>query len=145
MDTPRRWQVASLATAVTSLGIGGLLLSRPSVEPVAPIVLDASPTSFDGTGDPLDLVPEVPESFRTPAVVDADVVTPQTPASLGSLASADEADEADDGEDVARSSPAPTPSPSATATTSSTAGTTGGGDADSVDSVDSVDSLDSDD
>jgi hypothetical protein len=38
-DTPRRWQVASLATAVTSLGIGGLLLGRPS-DPLQPIVFD---------------------------------------------------------------------------------------------------------
>lgn len=39
MDTPQRWQVGSVATAIAGLSIGALLLGRPSTEPVAPIEL----------------------------------------------------------------------------------------------------------
>ncbi len=76
MATARRWQIASLATAVAGLGLGGLLLGRsPSVE-VDPIDLDAvtaSSTSDDPAfrlpppGPPEIVVPRVREEHLGPA------------------------------------------------------------------------------
>jgi hypothetical protein len=135
MDAARRWQVASLATAVTSLGVGGLLLSRPSVEPVAPIVLEA-PAEHDVTVVPLD-DGDAALDGPVPSIVGVDVVTPQTPVSLASLGSPAEA-------------VSPAPSPTTTSTPSVTSSqrpspTAPASDpADSPTSVDSVDSLDSD-
>jgi hypothetical protein len=135
VDTPRRWQVASLATAVTSLGIGGLLLGRPSVEPLQPIVLDVRADA--GVSDltpPLDPI-ELEEDGR--GVAGADVVTPQTPASLASLSSPEEP-----------TAPAPTPAPSPSPTASSApapAPSAPAGADESPDSITSVDSLDSGD
>lgn len=40
MDTARRWQVASLATAVAGLGLGSLLVGRSPSTEIAPIDLD---------------------------------------------------------------------------------------------------------
>jgi hypothetical protein len=131
VDTPRRWQVASLATAVTSLGIGGLIISRPSVEPVAPIVLDVRATTDDTDLDPIDL--EDPGDVSTPEIVGADVVTPQTPASLTSIDSPD------------APSPAPSPSPTASSSPTPTPTTRTAPADDSSDTVDTVDSIDSDD
>ena len=68
MDTPRKWQIASVATAVASMGIGGLMLARPTSEAVASIDLDpitdrrelnvASPGSAPSTLD------DSPEALR---------------------------------------------------------------------------------
>jgi hypothetical protein len=107
MDAARRWQIASLATAVTSLGLGGLLLSRPSVEPVAPIVLDATveqDLTLVPTETEVGIVPDGP----LPSIAGIDVVTPQTPISLTSLASPDSG---------RSSTPTPTPTPSSTSRT----------------------------
>jgi hypothetical protein len=139
VDTPRRWQVASLATAVTSLGIGGLLLSRPSVEPLQPIVLDVRADA--GVRDltaPLDPI-ELEEEGRGPDVVEADVVTPQTPASLESVSSPAEPSSS-------TSSPAPSPAPTGTSSPAPTTSRSAPADPDeSPATADSVDSLDSDD
>jgi hypothetical protein len=89
MDTPRCWQVASIATAVTSLGIGALLVGRSTTEPVAPIELEirtaGQPTELDRfTPDPstlADLVPETPEPV---------VVLPESLVSAGSVGSPEE-------------------------------------------------------
>jgi hypothetical protein len=139
VDTPRRWQVASLATAVTSLGIGGLLLGRPSVEPLQPIVLDVR-AAADAGDLPVPLDPiELDEDDPGPDVVDADVVTPQTPASLASLSSPAEPP-------APTSSPAPAPSSTATSSPAPAPSRSAPAEADdSPGSVDSVDSLDSDD
>jgi hypothetical protein len=139
VDTPRRWQVASLATAVTSLGIGGLLLSRPSVEPLQPIVLDVRADA--GVRDltaPLDPI-ELEEEGRGPDVAEADVVTPQTPASLESVSSPAEPSSS-------TSSPAPSPAPTGTSSPAPTTSRSAPADPDeSPGTADSVDSLDSDD
>jgi hypothetical protein len=47
MDAPRRWQVASIATAVASLGLGAAMLARPTVEAVPSIDLDQVATDQD--------------------------------------------------------------------------------------------------
>jgi hypothetical protein len=135
VDAPRRWQVASLATAVTSLGIGGLIVSRPSVEPVAPIVLDVRASADE---DPAAVDLDDVDGATTPEVVapdgaGADVVTPETPASLTSIDSP--------AEPTRSTSPAPSPSP--TANSSPTTRTAPADD--SPASVDTVDSVDSDD
>jgi hypothetical protein len=136
VDTPRRWQVASLATAVTSLGIGALIVSRPSVEPVAPIVLDVR-ASADGLDlDPIEL--DDADDAPSPEIVGADVVTPQTPASLASIASPD-------GPSSTTTGPAPSPTPTATSSPPAPTTRTAPAAEDSPASVDSPDSLDSDD
>lgn len=121
MDAPRRWQVASVATAVASMSLGGLLLARPSSEAVAPIELDAvvdgrelsvaSPTDAVGTGDaddPRIVTPEVPSSIaemQAPPTPPEPPETPETteptsPAEADSpdddVEDADDADETDD-------------------------------------------------
>jgi hypothetical protein len=105
MDTPRCWQVASIATAVTSLGVGALLVGRSTTEPVAPIELEirtaGQPTELDRfTPDPStlgDLVPETTEPV---------VVLPESLVSAGSVGSPEEP--------VPPPAPPP-PSPTATA------------------------------
>jgi hypothetical protein len=136
VDTPRRWQVASLATAVTSLGIGGLLVSRPSVEPLQPIVLDV-PTTADANDLPAPLDPIELDDDGGTDPIGADVVTPQTPASLESVSSPAEPT-------APASSPSPSPSPTTTSSPASSRSAPAEAD-DSPDSIDSVDSLDSDD
>lgn len=87
MDAPRRWQVASVATAIASMSLGGLLLARPTSQAVAPIELDvivdgrelsvASPTDDVGSiatdDDHLIVTPDVPSSL---AEVDTRPATP---------------------------------------------------------------------
>lgn len=83
MDTPRKWQVASVATAVASMSLGGLLLARPTSEAVAPIELDgivdgrelslASPTDEGGS-----IMREGRDDHR--------IVTPAAPSSIAEVA-----------------------------------------------------------
>ena len=105
MDTPQRWQVASIATAVAGLGLGSLLVGRsPSVE-VAPIDLDTAmitaasddPSFNLRLPDPAEIViPEIREDRVPPAVE-------PTPASLASP----------DMTEPAPAAPAPPPAPQA--------------------------------
>jgi hypothetical protein len=145
MDAPRRWQVASAVTALAGLGLGGVLMSRPSIEDIEPIRLQvvSSPASPDAPATrSIDSAGEVDDDELTivdPEVL-ADVRTPDTPATV---ASPDEPDDAadttagttgtatDTSSGTARPAPAPAPSVPAVA--------------DDVDSIDSDDSVDSDD
>lgn len=132
MDTPRRLQIASLATAVTSLGIGGLLLSRPSVEPVAPIVLDVPAERAPSLVSPPAGASEQGDDGRLRAIEGAAVVTPQTPVSLTSPPGGP--------------APAPRPAPSSNSSgpSSQLPAPAAVAPDDSGPSVDSTDSLDSD-
>lgn len=101
MDTPRRWQVASLATAVASLGFGAAVLARPVVEVVPSIDLDqvdheapAPPIqpdrSVDTAGDPVQPMIVLPRSIASPtaasvAEVSAASPSPVTVTTAGSL------------------------------------------------------------
>src|SRR6056297_590982 len=90
MDAPRRWQVASFATAVAGLSLGSLMVGRsPSVE-VESIDLDAvavsstteAPTFRLPVPDPSEIVtPRVREDRLTPedALVSSDPASPDEP------------------------------------------------------------------
>ncbi len=135
MDTPRRWQVASIATAVAGLGLGSLLVGRsPSVE-VAPINLDTAlvaaaeqrPTRDLLLPDPVEIVtPEIREDQVDPTPTVTSVESPDPVPSPPSRT-----------EQPARSGPAPT-APVAPPDSSSSPESIG-----SVDSTGSVDSVDS--
>lgn len=133
MDTPRRWQVASLATAVAGLGVGGMLIGRPAVDEVEAIELEHLTPSAVTTADPDERLTLRP----TPEIVEADVIgasedTATTVETAGSVASPEEP----------TGSPVTTPAPPSTSTTptnTSDAPT----NVDSPNSVDSVSSLDS--
>ena len=132
MDTPRRWQVASIATAVAGLGLGSLLVGRsPSVE-VAPIDLDAA-TIASTTEEPLldQPVPD-PAEIVTPRIREDRVAPADDPASQSLASPAGPApSRSREGEDeVAERSPA---RPAASKVSPVTP--------DSVDSADSVDSV----
>jgi hypothetical protein len=129
LDPARRWQVASLATAAASLGIGGLLLGRPSVEPAAPIVIDVSPGALPSAGD----LPMVGDgSTEPPELVGPTVVDPLPPASYTSQASIE-----------SPAAPASSPSPTATSTTTPVPAAPAAPAEDRPDSPDSIDSVDS--
>ncbi len=134
MDAPRRWQVASLATAVTGLGIGALLLGRPVTEPAAPIdllVIDASATldlGPDAVGPDID-TPATIEIVRPGSRIVGDTAGSATAASPASTDSPDGPSLSGSGSTSAPPAPAPAPSPSP----------------DSPSSVDSPSSADSDD
>ncbi|MFA9430844.1 hypothetical protein [Egicoccus sp. AB-alg2] len=151
MDTPRRWQVASVVTAAASIGAGALALHRPSAEAIEPIDLDvlaaqvapgpdADPPvtgSLDAVIVPPDLLervptpptPATPVTAETPATPGETPATPATPATLATPATPASIASPDD--DSATTSTAP-------ATTSRTAPAP----ADSPDSVHSPDSID---
>jgi hypothetical protein len=90
MDAPRRWQVASLATAVAGLGLGSLMVGRSPSVAVEPIDLDTvavSSTSDEPTfrlplPDPPEIVtPRVREDQLSPdEAVSADPASPDEPA-----------------------------------------------------------------
>lgn len=148
MDAPRRWQIASLATAVGGLGVGAMLVDRSTTEPVAPIVLELA----HDVSDPGEAF-RFPEPSLRPEIVTADVVSGTTPISGVS------ADDPDDGVETAGTSqadtsrpPTPTPAPTPESGPSSPeAAEASVEDADEsadspdeVDADDSVDSVDSD-
>lgn len=133
MDTPRRWQVASLATAVAGLGVGGMLIGRPAVDEVDAIELEHLTPSAVTTADPDDRL----TVRRTPEIVEADVIgvsedTSTTVATADSVASAEEPSRS------TTTAPAP-PTTSTAPTTSPDAPAS----VDSPDSVASASSLDS--
>jgi hypothetical protein len=140
LDTPRRWQVASLVTAAVSLGIGALSISRPSVEPVAPIVIDLVAGGY-ATQEPsgtsgLHLVPTPAETAGAePTVVEPTVVEPLTPASLASVQSVASPEEP--ATSVGPAAPPPAPPPPASTPTAREQRV------DSPDDVDSPASIDS--
>lgn len=86
MDTPRRLQVASIATAVAGLGLGSLMVGRsPSIE-VAPIDLDTALIAATTDDPSFDLpLPDPPEivvpRIREDRVDPADDPTPDSLAS----------------------------------------------------------------
>ncbi len=133
MDAPRRWQVASLATAVASISIGGLMLSRPTSEAVAPIALDRiadtrelSVASPSDTVSPSTSAADPIREIVTPEPIDS----PVQPLSEASVASPD--DETSNGSTTTTTQPrrpAPEPAPAPA-------------DPDSPDSVDSGSSID---
>jgi hypothetical protein len=140
MDAPRRWQVASAVTALASLGLGGMLLGRPSVESVEPIVLEllgsqpggGAPAGQDGSGVDLaedaTIVPpivlqDLPTPASTPSPEEPAAPDPDAGASTGGASTSS------GGPTAPSPSPAPTPAPEV---------------ADSPASVASDDSLDSD-
>jgi hypothetical protein len=160
VDAPRRWQVGSSVTALAGLGLGALLLSRPTIEPVEPIQLIVTDAPSEGTEagaerSPVpDIVfdlPEVEGLTIVPPVVVEDLPSPADEASVTTVASVTSTASPDDGE---------TSSSSTTSSgTSTSSGSSSGADAtptpaprtpapvvdDSPDSVDSADSDDSDD
>ena len=88
MDTPRRWQVASIATAVAGLGLGSLLVGRsPSIE-VAPIDLDAVSSATATEERSLDRPIPDPAEIVTPQVREHRIA-PATDPTFGSLPGAD--------------------------------------------------------
>ncbi len=138
MDTPRRWQVASIATAVAGLGLGSLLVGRsPSVE-VAPIDLDMAVIAAAAQRPPRDLVLPDPAEIVPPDVRE-DHLTPASAPTSSSVASADPPPSPSSRtEPPARPAPeprAPVASPDSTSSPDAPA------QADSVDSLDSVSSV----
>ena len=132
MDTPRRWQVASVATAVAGLGLGSLLVGRsPSVE-VAPIDLDTALVAAAEERPARDLLLPDPIEIVTPDIRE-DRIDPVSVPTTTSLESPD----------PAPSSPPRTeqPSPSEPAPTAPEPPRDSDSSADSVDSVDSVSSV----
>lgn len=113
MDGPRRWQVGSSVTALAGLGLGAILLSRPSIEPVEPIRLLVADAATDGTtsgagrtslpdvvvelpdGEGLTIVPPVVVEDPPGSAAEASVVT------VASVASVDrgDSDDSDDSDD----------------------------------------------
>lgn|GEM_PF-2684037 len=86
MDTPRRWQVASLVTAVAGLGLGGLMVGRSPVVEVAPIHLDATTSISPDERPSLDRpVPDTDEIV--PPRIREDGLTTITTGPTDSLAS----------------------------------------------------------
>jgi hypothetical protein len=132
MDTPRRWQVASVATAVAGLGLGSLLVGRsPSVE-VAPIDLDTALIAAAEARPARDLLLPDPIEIVTPGVRE-DRIDPVSVPTTTSVASPDPASSTSPRtEQPSRSAPAPT-APTAPLDSNSSS--------DSVDSVDSVSSV----
>lgn len=101
MHAPRRWQLASVATAVTGLGLGGLLGARPGVEEVRPIVLDEELSAEElhrGPLLPVERTTEVvtPQVREHPTPVSLDTATAATPVSAASADDDTAADTADD-------------------------------------------------
>jgi hypothetical protein len=157
VDAPRRWQVASSVTALAGLGLGALVLSRPTVEPVEPIRLvvgvreDAS-----ASGEPLpDIAFELPATegltIVPPVVVEDPPPTEASTATVASVTSTSSPEEDAPSTPSSTSSPAPsapsstrsTPAPPAPPAPAPAPGVPDSDD-DPV-SVDSDDSQDSDD
>jgi len=138
MDNPRRWQVASVATAAASIGAGVLAFNGPSAEAVAPIDLDV----LTAQAHVLPVADPPVASSQDAVIVEADLLgqlptapTPMSALTPASIASVDEATSTST-EPTTRSTPttrATTPAPTRTASPSSP---------DSPASVDSVDSID---
>jgi len=139
MDTPRRWQVASLATAVASLGVGGMLLGRPAVDEVAAIDLDhLTPSSVTTDGPSVDLPVR-----GGPEIVEADVIgvsesTAATVATATSITSAEDPSGGDTRTGSQTTAPAAPVEPVAPPEPAAPADSV-----DSPDSIDSASSLDS--
>ncbi len=139
MDTPRKWQIASVATAVASMSIGGVMLARPTNEAVASIDLElvtdsrelslASPGSStvpaDGSTDALQIVS--PEAIEGPISSSAatSVDSPEPATTSGSTGTGTTSDQTEP------SRPAPSTPP------------TDDPSSDSASSVDSPSSIDS--
>jgi hypothetical protein len=152
MDTPRRWQVASLATAAAGLGIGGLLVGRHPVEAVAPIELEPPATAaFEvppAAGSDEGLLLPAPRLAPTaPDLVDP--LPPEslvTPVTLASLASPDEPgrESASTGTPSSATSPRPSADPPATTSSGPAPAPDSPSSPGSPASVDSAASVDSD-
>jgi hypothetical protein len=126
MDAPRRWQVASLATAVAGLGLGSLMVGRsPSVE-VEPIDLDAVTVSSTSDEPTFRLPLPDPPEIVVPRVRE-DQLSPDTPLTASAESPA---------EPTAPSGPSEVQQPAPTAPAAPAA------PADSVDSADPDDSVD---
>jgi uncharacterized membrane protein YgcG len=154
MDAARRWQIASIAGAVTSVAMGGILLARPSEVPAAPIQLTIVSNPAPGAPDvPVDPPGAEPDG---PVLVWPDVVEVipdgQTPSSPPTPSSPDEP--ASGSSSTSSSSSGASSSPSSSSSTSSSGtGSSSSGSATTSssprpadpDSVDSVSSVSSDD
>lgn len=107
MDTPRRWQLASTATAVAGLSVGALMLGRPVSHSVEPIDLDRATTVESRSGDGDVTAESDDREIVRPRVIEAHVsdappssgaagddspATPDTPDSPASVDSADSVD-----------------------------------------------------
>lgn len=147
MDTPRRWQVASLATAVASISLGGLMIARPTSEAVPSIDLDQVVDSRTLS------VASPPETDAQKPITGQDrpatIVSPADPVDLvGSDASTTSVASQDD--DPKDDPPPTTTQSTGSVSTSGRASSTqpaddAADDPDSPDSVASASSLDSDD
>lgn len=138
MDTPRRWQVASIATAVAGLGLGSLLVGRsPSVE-VAPIDLDTALVAAAEQRPARDLLLPDPVEIVTPGIREDQLGSAPTTTSVESPDPAPSPPSRT--EQPARTEPAPT---APVASPDSTSSPDAPAPADSVDTVDSADSVSS--
>lgn len=126
MDTARRWQVVSVATAIAGLGVGSLLVGRTPSTQIGPIDLDLVVASTL----PEEPIVERPRSGSeiVPPLIREDQVevpVPSSPADAGR-------DRVDEPAASLASPDAPAPAPAPTAPQP-------------ADSLDSDDSIDSDD
>lgn len=144
MDNPRRWQVASVATAAASIGAGVLAFNGPSAEAVAPIDLDV----LTAQAHVLPVADPPAASSQDAVIVEADLLgqLPTAPSPVTAMSATTPASVASADEAATATSTAPTTR--STASTTSPAGSTTSPAAsvsspDSPDSVDSVDSIDS--
>ena len=138
MDTPRRWQVASIATAVAGLGLGSLLVGRsPSVE-VAPIDLDTALVTAAEQRPARDLLLPAPVEIVIPGIREDQIDPASAPSSVASPDPAPSPPSRT--EQPSRTDPAPTGSVASPDNSSSPGAPA---PADSVDSVDSVQSVSS--
>lgn len=131
MDTARRWQVVSVATAIAGLGVGSLLVGRTPSTDIAPIDLDLVVTSTAGDDEPRLLGP-LTGSEIVPPVIREDQLE------IATASSSDRGgDPVDNPEVISLDTPAASvASPAAPAPTQPAP-------ADVDDSIDSDDSLDS--
>lgn len=86
MDTPRRWQLASTATAVAGLSVGALLLGRPVSDRVEPIDLDQVTMIESRSGDgevtagrqaPTDRPTDIRPESTSPEPAEPEIVQPR--------------------------------------------------------------------
>lgn len=143
MDTPRKWQVASLATAVASISIGGLLLARPSSEAVASIDLELVTDSRDlSIASPGSSAVSPAVSLDAPQIVSPEAIEGPVPSTAPSATSVDSPDEATNSGTVGTTSSSGGTEPSQPAPSTPSAQLESPSSADSPGSVDSLSSID---
>ncbi|MFU8840656.1 MAG: hypothetical protein ACNA8R_08010 [Nitriliruptoraceae bacterium] len=142
MDTARRWQVVSVATAIAGLGVGSLLVGRTASTPIEPIDLDLVVASTEPDRPirdrPLSGMEIVPPLIREDQV---EVPAPRTPTGRAAVDSPEVAPlESPTASLASPAAPPPAPAPTAPVDRDDSLDSDDGDDG-----VDSVDSVDSDD